>query len=174
MLCHLTIDHEEQASLTRMLRPHVSRHYTLLSLSSYPLERFSHDYFAVHDVLRRNNALVTRAAHFVKGTRHKHCAAAAELVHFSPGLVKKVQELAPVDEDEAVSRIKSSLKSFRELDDFMCLAGVVKYGVSCHRREDGQKQLVDLNRDCWLHIRQLLKVGDILDSKKARVFVPTS
>ncbi|KAL1480203.1 hypothetical protein MTO96_051238 [Rhipicephalus appendiculatus] len=174
MLCHLTIDREEQASLARMLLPHVSGHYTLLSLSYYQLERYSGNAFAVQDVLRRNNELVTRAAHFVKGTRHKHCAAAAELVHFSHGLVKEVQELARVDEDEAVSRIKISLKSFRELDDFMCLAGVVKYGVSCHRREDGQKQLVNLNRDCWLHIRQLLKVGDILDSKMARVFVPTS
>ncbi|KAH7939758.1 hypothetical protein HPB52_017152 [Rhipicephalus sanguineus] len=45
----------------------------------------------------------------------------------------------------------------------MCLAGIVKYGVTCKRRDDGQKQLVDLNRDCWLHIRQFLKVGDILD-----------
>ncbi|KAL1472744.1 hypothetical protein MTO96_039133, partial [Rhipicephalus appendiculatus] len=83
---------------------------------------------------------------------------------FSPGLVEKVQELASIDENEAASRIKKSLKNISELDGFMCVAGVVQHSVSCHRREDGQKQLVDLNRDCWLHIRRYLKVGDILDS----------
>ncbi|KAH7943548.1 hypothetical protein HPB52_009204 [Rhipicephalus sanguineus] len=161
-----------EASLMRMLVPKVSSNYTLLSLSTYHIDLFSISYYVVHEVLQRNNALVTRAAHFVIGTRHKHCAAAAELVHFSPGLVTKVQELAGVGEDEAVSRIKSSVKSLSELDDFMCLAGVVKYGVSCHRSEDGDKQLVDLNHDCWLHVRQYLKVDDILDSKEACKFVP--
>ncbi|KAH7943276.1 hypothetical protein HPB52_006710 [Rhipicephalus sanguineus] len=173
-LCHVTFfnDSEREASLMWMLVPNVSSNYTLLSLRTDHLDRFPGDSFAVHDVLRRNNALVTRAAHFVMGTRHKHCAAAAELVHFSPGLVTKVQELAGIGEDEAVSRIKSSVRSLSELDDFMCLAGVVKYSVSCHRRDDGGKQLVDLNHDCWLHVRQYLKVDDIRDSKEARMFVP--
>ncbi|KAL1471656.1 hypothetical protein MTO96_039815 [Rhipicephalus appendiculatus] len=106
-----------------------------------------------------------RAAHLVNGRRRKYGAAAAELVHSNPGLVEKVQELASVDEDEAVSRIKKSLKSFSKLDNFMRLAGVVKYGVTCHSRDEGQKQLVDIGRDCWLYIRQYLKVADILDEQ---------
>ncbi|KAL3242825.1 hypothetical protein MRX96_020988 [Rhipicephalus microplus] len=88
-----------------------------------------------------------------------------DLFIIDDGLVESVRKLASVDEGEARSRIKNSLKSFSELDDFMRLAGVVKYGVSCHKRDDGQKQLADIGRDCWLCIRQYLKVGDIRDEQ---------
>ncbi|KAH7968884.1 hypothetical protein HPB52_012114 [Rhipicephalus sanguineus] len=81
------------------------------------------------------------------------------------GLVEKVQELASIDENESVSRIEGSLKSFTELDDFMCLAGVVEYGVCCCRYDDGSKQLDDLTCGCWLHSRLYLKMVDILDPK---------
>ncbi|KAL1416966.1 hypothetical protein MTO96_027358 [Rhipicephalus appendiculatus] len=81
------------------------------------------------------------------GTRHRYCAVAAELAHWNTGLVAKVQALASVDENEAVSRIQNSLKTFFELDDFMCVAGVIKCSATCHTRDDGQLQLTDLNRD---------------------------
>ncbi|KAH7932557.1 hypothetical protein HPB51_029228 [Rhipicephalus microplus] len=150
-------------SLARRLSATMSGNYTLLRIGLSCSGSCPTELFAIDDVVRRNNSLATRAAHFVKGTRHKYCGAAAELIGFNQGLVEKVQELAAVDENEAASRIKRSLKSISELDDFMRLVGVVKRSVSCHRREDGQKQIVDLNRDCWLHIRQFVKVGDILD-----------
>ncbi|KAL1443495.1 hypothetical protein MTO96_007407 [Rhipicephalus appendiculatus] len=137
----------------------------LLGLRTSWYERPCSDWCPIKDIVRRNNSLVTRAAHFVMGTRHKYCATAAELVHSNPGLVEKVQELASIDEGEAASLIKRRLKRLSELDDFMCLAGVVKCSVTCNRRDDGQKQLADLNRDCWLHIRQFLKVSDVLDPK---------
>ncbi|KAH8037617.1 hypothetical protein HPB51_015051 [Rhipicephalus microplus] len=121
------------------------------------------DTFTIADAVRRNNSLVTRAANFATATRNKHCGAALELVHFNPVLVEKVQELKSLDEVEAAALIESSLRSFSEMDDFMRLAGVVKHGVSCHKRDDGQKQLVDLGRDCWLYLRRFLKVSDILD-----------
>ncbi|KAL1484461.1 hypothetical protein MTO96_032556 [Rhipicephalus appendiculatus] len=166
-LCELSIHPYHEAStisLTRKLSQNFTSNYKLISvhLTWYP--DCSGELLTIEEVVRRNLSLVTRAAHFVGGARHKYCAAAAELVHFSPGLVEKVQELASIDENEAASRIKKSLKDISEVDDFMCVAGVVKRSVSCHRREDGQKQLVDLNRDCWLHLRRYLKVGDILDS----------
>ncbi|KAL1442723.1 hypothetical protein MTO96_046273 [Rhipicephalus appendiculatus] len=153
-------------SLMRKLSPNVSSNYTILDMH---LERpwiLGSDWFSVADVTRRNCSLVTRAAHFVMGReRLKYYAAAAELVQFNPRLVEKVQELASVDEDEAVSRIKKSLKTFSELDGFMRLAGVVKHGVTCHNRDDGQMQLVDIGRDCWLCIRQYIKVSDITDEQ---------
>ncbi|KAL1470887.1 hypothetical protein MTO96_040217 [Rhipicephalus appendiculatus] len=99
------------------------------------------------------------------GRRNRHFGAAAEVLHWNPGLVEKVQELASVDENEAGSRIEKSLKSFSELDEFMRVAGVVKYGVTCQSRGDGKKQLADVGRDCWLHIRQYIKVGDIVDEQ---------
>ncbi|KAH7943771.1 hypothetical protein HPB52_011413 [Rhipicephalus sanguineus] len=151
--------------LIQKLSPKVSSNYTLLGMEFDRRAARRDDLFAVDNVVRRNLSLVTRAAHFVIGTRHRYCAAAAELVHWNPGLVAKVQALASIDENEAVSRIENSLKSFSELDDFMCVAGVVKYGVTCHTRDDGQLQLIDLNRDCWLYIRQYLKMGDILDAQ---------
>ncbi|KAL1443274.1 hypothetical protein MTO96_046034 [Rhipicephalus appendiculatus] len=167
-LCELFFYPDDFASsnlLIQKLSPRVSSNYTLLGLKTEWANARHEDMFAVDNIVRRNLALVTRAAHFVMGTRHRYCAAAAELVHWNPGLVAKVQELASVDENEAVSRIQNSLKSYTEFDDFMCVAGVVKRGVTCHKRDDGQLQLTDLNRDCWLHIRQHLKMGDILDAR---------
>ncbi|KAH7951422.1 hypothetical protein HPB52_008945 [Rhipicephalus sanguineus] len=154
--------------LIRKLSPNVSTNYRLLSIQvhKYIVDLVSHrELFTVNDVIGRNLSLVTRAAHFVVGTRNRYCAAAAELVHSNPGLVAKVQALASVDENEASSRIETSMKSFSELDDFMRMAGVVKYSVTCHRRDDGQLQLTDLNRDCWLYVRQHLKIGDIPDTQ---------
>ncbi|KAH7943631.1 hypothetical protein HPB52_009635 [Rhipicephalus sanguineus] len=156
---------EASTWFVQMLSPNVSSNYMLLSMRTCWTGRLCGGWFPIKDVVRRNNSLVTRAAHFVMGTRHKYCAAAAELMQHNHELVVKVQELASVDENEAVSRIEDSLKSFTELDDFMRLAGVVECFVTCHRRDDGQKQLVDLNPYCWLHIRQFLKVGDIPDPK---------
>ncbi|KAH8036514.1 hypothetical protein HPB51_000779 [Rhipicephalus microplus] len=152
-------------SLTQKLSSNISRNYTLLDMRLEKPWYMSRDWFIVADVLRRNCSLVTRAAHFVMGTRLKYCAAAAELVHSNPGLVETVQKLASVDENEAASRIKNSLESFSEMDDFMRMAGVVKRGVTCHSRDDGQKQLVDIGRDCWLYLRQYIKVADILDEQ---------
>ncbi|KAH7943021.1 hypothetical protein HPB52_004004 [Rhipicephalus sanguineus] len=169
-ICHFSFYPESDCltsviPLIQKLSAIVSSNYMLLGMRTVWYKQRCSDTFTVADVVRRNNSLVTRAADFVMGTRHRHCVAAAELVQFNPGLAEKVQELASIDETEAASRIERSLKGFSEMDDFMCLAGVVKYSVTCHRRDDGQKQLVDLNRDCWLYIRQFLKVGDILDPK---------
>ncbi|XP_075724193.1 uncharacterized protein LOC142766874 [Rhipicephalus microplus] len=154
---------ESFISFLYKLSPIISSNYTLICLkiqrSIWPYEGA----FAVSSAVSRNWSLVTRAAHFVMGMRHRYCASALELVHWNPAVVAKVQELASVDENEAVSRIQNSLKSFSELDDFMRMAGVVKWGVTCDTRDDCRLQLTDLSRDCWLHIREYLTVSDILD-----------
>ncbi|KAL1479127.1 hypothetical protein MTO96_052118 [Rhipicephalus appendiculatus] len=167
-LCELSFfpsEHGRVISLVRKLSTNISSNYTLLDMQVGRSGELGVELFTVADVIRRNCSLVTRAAHFVMGTRDRHCAAAAELMHSNPGLVEKVQQLASVGEDEAVSRIKKSLKSFSELDEFMRVAGVVKYGVTCQSRDDGKKQLVDIGRDCWLYLRQYVKVGDILNEQ---------
>ncbi|KAL1484472.1 hypothetical protein MTO96_032567 [Rhipicephalus appendiculatus] len=166
-LCELSIyprcHNASTVSLARKLSATMSGNYTLLRIDLRCSWRCRAELFIIKDFVRRNNSLATRAAHFINGTRHKYCGAAVELMRFNPGLVGKVQELASVDENEAASRIKKSHKDISELDGFMRLVGVVKDTVSCQRREDGQKQIVDLNRDCWLHIRKFIKVGDVLD-----------
>ncbi|KAH8037197.1 hypothetical protein HPB51_008904 [Rhipicephalus microplus] len=125
---------ESFISFLHKLSPIISSNYTLICLkiqrSIWPYEGA----FAVSSAVSRNWSLVTRAAHFVMGMRHRYCASALELVHWNPAVVAKVQELASVDENEAVSRIQNSLKSFSELDDFMRMAGVVKWGVTCDTR----------------------------------------
>ncbi|KAL3240839.1 hypothetical protein MRX96_047902 [Rhipicephalus microplus] len=147
---------ESFISFLHKLSPIISSNYTLICLkiqrSIWPYEGA----FAVSSAVSRNWSLVTRAAHFVMGMRHRYCASALELVHWNPAVVAKVQELASVDENEAVSRIQNCLKSFSELDDFMRMAGVVKWGVTCDTRDDCRLQLTDLSRDCWLHIREYL------------------
>lgn len=167
-LCDLSIypdDHRSAVALIQKLAPRFSSNYTLLGMRLSKRRELGGDWFKVADVVRRNFSLVMRAAHFVTGMRNKYGAEAVELVHFNPGLVTKVQELTSVNEEEAMSKIKSSLKSFTEMDDFMRLAGVVKDRVVCHSRSDGQTQFIDLGRDCWLCIRQYLKMGDILDEE---------
>ncbi|KAH8033683.1 hypothetical protein HPB51_015305 [Rhipicephalus microplus] len=156
-------NYESAVLLLSKLSHSIRSNYTLLYLRLSKRQDLGQNWFTIVDVKRRHLALVMRAAHFVMGMKHKYCAEAVELVHFNPRLVEKVRELALADENEALSRIRKSLKSFSELDDFMRMAGVVHYSVTCQRRNDGRKQLVDIGRDCWLCIRQYLKVGDVLD-----------
>ncbi|KAH7968150.1 hypothetical protein HPB52_006077 [Rhipicephalus sanguineus] len=167
-LCKLSFfpdEYESTVSLIQKLSPNVSSNYTLLGMRLSMYVPLGDDWVTIAEVVSRNTSMVIRAAHFVMGTRHKYCAGAAELLHTTPGLVEKVQELASINENEAVSRINKSLQSTSELHDFMRVAGVVKESVTCHQRDDGKKQLTDLNRDCWLYLRQHLKVGDILDEQ---------
>ncbi|KAH7943679.1 hypothetical protein HPB52_009884 [Rhipicephalus sanguineus] len=158
-------DQQSTVSLVQKLSPNFSTNYTLLGLHVHRHEAVHCDLFTIDDVLGRNASLVSRAAQFVSGRRRRYLAAAAELVHSNSGLVELIRDVTCVNEDEVLSQIRNSLKSYSELDDFMRLAGVVKCGVTCHVRDDGEKQLADIGRDCWLCIRQYLKMGDILDEQ---------
>ncbi|KAL1423719.1 hypothetical protein MTO96_020786 [Rhipicephalus appendiculatus] len=152
-------------SLVQKLSLNFSKNYAALGMRVTRCVELGSDWFTVAGVVQRNNSLATRASHFVMGTEHKYCAVAFELVHFTPGLVAKVKRLASVDENEAELRIKRSLRSISELDVFMRISGVVKNSVTCQTRDDGQVQLVNLNRECWLHIRQYIRMDDILDEQ---------
>ncbi|KAL1423721.1 hypothetical protein MTO96_020788 [Rhipicephalus appendiculatus] len=152
-------------SLVQKLSLNFSKNYAALGMQVTKCVELGSDWFTVAGVVHRNDSLVTRASHFVMGTEHKYCAAAFELVHFTPGLVGKVQTLASVDENEAALRIKKTLESISELDVFMRISGVIKNSVTCERRDGGQVQLVNLNRECWLHIRQYIRMDDILDEQ---------
>ncbi|KAH8037094.1 hypothetical protein MRX96_022090 [Rhipicephalus microplus] len=165
-LCELTFypdDYDSTIWLVQKLSPIVSRNYTLVRIELPRHVVLRADLFSVDDAVRRNASLVSRAAHFVAGRKLRYCAAALEQIHWNPALVAKVQALARVDENEAASRISKIAKTLPELDGFMRAAGVVKYSVVCHARDDGQKQLVDIDGDCWLHIRRYLKIDDVVD-----------
>ncbi|KAH8037257.1 hypothetical protein HPB51_009700 [Rhipicephalus microplus] len=156
---------ESVIQLVRILTPNLLTNYTLVSIKTHSCFLPGSDWLPISYVLHRNCGLVKRALDFVRGAKHKYCAEAAELVQFNPRLVEKVQELIAVDENEAAFLIKARLMKTTELNDFMRLAGVVKHGVTCHSRDDGKKQLVDIGRDCWLYIRQYLKLSDVLNEQ---------
>ncbi|KAL1426091.1 hypothetical protein MTO96_018565 [Rhipicephalus appendiculatus] len=116
-------DHKSAISLVQKLSFNFSKNYTLLGVMVTRCVELGADWFTVAGVVQRNKLLMTRASLFVMGEEHKYFAAALELVHFTPGLVARVQGLASVDENEAVLRIKESLRSISELDGFMRIAG---------------------------------------------------
>ncbi|XP_065304949.1 NLR family CARD domain-containing protein 3-like [Dermacentor albipictus] len=69
-------------------------------------------YNAVQDVLRRNRAMATCAAHFVVGTkRTQRCAEAFHYVSDTPGLIDYVMQTASIDEMRAAYAIRKALSS---------------------------------------------------------------
>lgn len=75
-------------------------------------------------------------------------------------MLRLVREGAHVTKAEAETMVEGALWRMRHgsLDHFMRLAGVVKGMVEC---VGTSKQLTDLNRDCWLHVRSFLKIDDV-------------
>lgn len=148
----------------------------LRSLASRALENFSllHVEFPLHveqggpvakvqHGARRNSSLVKHAARFVMGDRDPYSARALELVAEQQKLLEIIQSQAGVNAAEAATMIRRALKlrCLSSLEGFMKMARVVKHSVECGGgREDGLR-LVDLNEDCWLHIRQFLKIADV-------------
>lgn len=120
------------------------------------------DWFAIQDAVGRNCRMVARAAQYVSGAVcDRYRALALEKISGYPVLVEEVAELVSVSVEEAAAKVKEGLRSFKSMDDFMRLAGVVNERVACHSREDGRTQIDELNADCWAMVRQYLKLGDI-------------
>lgn len=67
-----------------------------------------------------------------------------------------------ISKQQALDKIAASLTNMAGLNEFMRL-------WRCSRRDcldsvDGSTQLVDLNEYCLRHIREYLKISDIIDS----------
>ncbi|KAH7978746.1 hypothetical protein HPB49_006600 [Dermacentor silvarum] len=118
---------------------------------------------AVRNFVRRNAALVDGAAHFVLGTRNKHCAEAFERVASGRGIVARVQEMAAEPcADRASAMIREATRWLLGMGPFMKMAGVVKNDLSWDESVDYRERLQTLPLDCWLHVRQFIKVRDVL------------
>ncbi|KAH7978744.1 hypothetical protein HPB49_006598 [Dermacentor silvarum] len=118
---------------------------------------------AVKDVVRRNAALVDCAAHFVLGTRNRHCAEAFEHVASGRGIVARVQEMAAEPcADRARAMIREATRWLLGMIPFMKMAGVVKNDLSWDENVDYRERLEILPPECWLHVRQFIKVRDVL------------
>ncbi|KAH7944449.1 hypothetical protein HPB52_019818 [Rhipicephalus sanguineus] len=81
--------------------------------------------------------------------------------------MEELLEVLSVSDDDLASLVGTRLSDIQGIHEFMRLAGVVKERVTCQLREDGRKQLDDLNEDCWWHVRRYLMLDDVLCSSEA-------
>ncbi|KAH7950357.1 hypothetical protein HPB49_023012 [Dermacentor silvarum] len=138
----------------------ISGNYSLLR-AEFP-GYMNKDSFAVWDTARRNSSLVARASQFLAGAHPDNGWRWSE----SCGTVlcwRNLPKSSPSAKDEAAAALRDEVGSFEGMHDFMRLAGVVKERVTCHHREDGRKQLDDLNEHCWIAIRRYIVLGDVVD-----------
>ncbi|KAH7944225.1 hypothetical protein HPB52_017458 [Rhipicephalus sanguineus] len=101
----------------------------------------------------------------------RRCAGALETVSRHPALMEELAEVLSLSDAELASLVRTRLREIQNVHDFMRLAGVVKDTVTCQPREDGRKQLHDLNEYCWGHVRRYLLFDDVRDSFETAHYV---
>lgn len=115
------------------------------------------------DIVRRNATLVDYGAHFVMGSRNKRYAEAFERVAHSPALLARLQEQSEVScLRRAKDAIQEATRWLTDMESFMKVAGVVKDCLSWDESVEHRQRLDVLPFDCWFHVRQYIKVADVL------------
>uniref|UniRef100_V5IJA3 Uncharacterized protein n=1 Tax=Ixodes ricinus TaxID=34613 RepID=V5IJA3_IXORI len=126
--------------------------------------------FGVQELMRRNLSTLHRAVQFLMGARGRRFAEAFERVSKGLTLVEALKN-ATGESDEGIKR--KVVSSMRYLDEhFLAEAGVVRDTVVCG--ESGRAQLDWIGLCNWLHIRQFLKVTDIILKPKGLPAGPSS
>ncbi|KAL1475403.1 hypothetical protein MTO96_037319 [Rhipicephalus appendiculatus] len=159
------VDEAFSAAILGHLNPGLAQNYSLVRLRLPTCTQRSAQIAAAQNVVRRNRSLVNRGTRFVMGEHDPYCARAVELVSRHPKLVKNVRREANLPSDgEALDKIAVALNlpCLTDIHEFMKMTGVVKERVVCEARPDGRMQLDKLYHDCWLHVRQYLKVSDVV------------
>ncbi|XP_037522663.1 uncharacterized protein LOC119399861 [Rhipicephalus sanguineus] len=154
----------------------ISSNYSLCSFRLLPdrdmMGMWAFDWSAWYNTAWRNSGIVARAARFVKCTMcDRRCAGALETVSRHPALMEELAEVLSLSDAELASLVRTRLREIQNVHDFMRLAGVVKDTVTCQPREDGRKQLHDLNEYCWGHVRRYLLFDDVRDSFETAHYV---
>lgn len=163
-LYHLEIDcHKGNLHFLQHLARAITGSYYLLHVQVPYCDEIDAEHFAVQEITRRNACLVIRAARFVMGDMTSYCVRALEFVWRHPKLIEMVENRAAVSCGEAKKMIKRALSSIAGMDGFMKAAGVIRDRVECYGSPDGQRQLDELDDDCWSHVRKYLTVADVLD-----------
>ncbi|KAK8767299.1 hypothetical protein V5799_005922 [Amblyomma americanum] len=148
-----------------LLAKAIQTNCTILSVKASRLRAAARHLDRIQEVLARNNALPFRAAWFVTGrTADKRGAEALELLGPDPVVVSNVQELLSVDQNEAEDATRRKLYDLDDMNAFMRAAGVVRESVVC----DGRPSLDALQFFCWLHLRQYLRVTDVVHQPEMR------
>ncbi|CAN8027683.1 unnamed protein product [Ixodes persulcatus] len=126
--------------------------------------------FGVQELMRRNLSTLHRAVQFVMGARGRRFAEAFERVSKGLTLVEALKKATGESDEEIKRKVASSM---RYLDEhFLAEAGVVRDTVVCG--ESSRAQLDQIGLYNWLHIRQFLKVTDIILKPKGLPAGPSS
>ncbi|KAH7976467.1 hypothetical protein HPB52_014398 [Rhipicephalus sanguineus] len=80
----------------------------------------------------------------------RYVTGAVDRVSRYPALLDEVGRSAKLDKAELAVLVRDRLRHIRSLDGFMRVTGVVK-----------ERQLDDLNEDCWSHVRRYLATDDV-------------
>lgn len=158
-----TFGRQTATDITWKLSEILQNSYTLTSLRVDDFCLANQNWQLVKNIVRRNSALVERAAHFVLGLRNRICSAAYELVSWHPLVLRKVKNLASLREEEARQKLSEAEHALK--NDFWRLSGVVKEELYCETADNDHVQINQIGVDAWLTIRKFLKVSDVVNAK---------
>ncbi|KAH8037585.1 hypothetical protein HPB51_015019 [Rhipicephalus microplus] len=118
----------------------------------------------LQDVVRQNASRMNAAVEYVRGEITADGARAVEELLDHPQLLERVRDEAGVTDARAEEMVKDAGKSVRNMDihRFLWVTGVVsRRQASRHDPDAKEFHILDLPVDCWLHIRQFLKLKDV-------------
>ncbi|KAL1475327.1 hypothetical protein MTO96_037377 [Rhipicephalus appendiculatus] len=157
----------EHRSLTEVV---LTPTYTTLDECCIPyFNRISEDFCAaalqLRDVVRQNASWMNAAVKYVLGDISADGASAVDELLVHPRLVERVRDEGRVTDAKAREMVKLAVSRVRNMDvhDFLWLTGVVNQGQASRLDHDSQElHILDLPTDCWLHLRQFLKINDVV------------
>lgn len=121
----------------------------------------------IQEASGRNASRVLAAAGFVLRRQDSvYGARYLESIHDHPWLLELVREGAAVSDGEAKALISDALKEVRycSAEQFLRMAGVVSSKVECIGSGNTGANLANIGEHCWLHIRQYLKLDDVVEA----------
>ncbi|XP_049525166.1 uncharacterized protein LOC125946371 [Dermacentor silvarum] len=155
------------------LAERITSNHTIFCVNIRPRSGHRRPWLVLQAVTLRNHLLIERAIQFTNqdistengfDLQRKRGAEALDLVassYVGPSASADVPQLFFYSEQRR--NMRNAWLRVQEMDTFMRLTGIVRQNVTCYPEPDGRPQLDRLPRDCWLHIRQYLKVSDVLD-----------
>ncbi|KAL3238757.1 hypothetical protein MRX96_021790 [Rhipicephalus microplus] len=132
-----------------------------------PWVEFMDAFVRLQDAVCQNASRMSAAVKYVRGKITADGARAVEELLDHPQLLERVRDEARVTDAKAKEMVKDAGKSVRNMDihRFLRLTGVVSQRrASRHDTNAKEFHILDLPMDCWLHIRQFLKLKDVASS----------
>ncbi|XP_050029548.2 uncharacterized protein [Dermacentor andersoni] len=118
----------------------------------------------LQEIMRKNAARISVAARFVLGDDIRKGARLIERLHEHPRLLELVRQGASVTDAQAKAMAHEAMERVRycSFRDYLRLTGVVKQKVQRLDPDSNRVHLSDLPAECWLHVRQYLKITHVV------------